>query len=478
MNQAISQIENIIKSGPFAADSQSLQGYRVPRWYQDAKFGIFIHWGVYAVPGFGSEWYPRNMYQQGSPEFNQHVEVWGPQHKFGYKDFIQRFTAEHFNPQEWAELFRQAGAKYVLPVAEHHDGFSMYDSQFSRWTATKMGPKRDVIGQLAQSVRDVGMVFGLSNHRAENWWFFNGGRKFDSDVRDDQYRDLYGPAAPQELQPDEPFLNEWLCRNCELVDKYRPQIVWFDVWIEQPAFAPYLRRFAAYYYNRMAEWGLAAAINYKFRAYPEGAGVFDIERGQLKGVAPMLWQNDTAVSKNSWGYIKGQDYKSSTSIIHDLIDIVSKNGCLLLNIGPRPDGTIPLPEQQILRDIGQWLSVNGEAIYGTRPWRIFGSGPTEVPEGEFTDTKRKSFTPQDIRFTTSGDTIYVIALGWPEDRRLTTAALSTNSVLLDRPIKTVELLGSTDSVKWTCHGGALNAELPEKRPYDHAITLKITLASK
>ncbi len=391
-----------VPAGPFDPTWESLVNYTVPEWYLDAKFGIFIHWGVYAVPGFGNEWYPRNMYQQGSKEFEHHVATYGPQSEFGYKDFIPQFAADKFDAGQWAELFRNSGARYVVPVAEHHDGFPLYDCGLSDWCAAKMGPKRDFIGELADEVRAREMVFGVSSHRAEHWWFMDGGMQFDSDVQDPAYAGLYGPAKPKDTQPDEEFLEDWLARTCELVDKYRPQVVWFDWWIEEPAFRPYLKKFAAYYYNRAAEWGLGVAINYKNDAYPPNAAVFDVERGQLPGIRDLYWQTDTAVSKNSWGYVANQDYKTSASIIHDLVDIISKNGCLLLNIGPRPDGSIPEPEQEMLLDIGKWLEVNGEAIYGTRPWKVYGEGPTEVVGGSFNDTKREAFSAQDIRFTVGG----------------------------------------------------------------------------
>lgn len=452
---------------------KSLKAYTVPDWYQDAKFGIFIHWGVYCVPAFGNEWYPRNMYQPDSAEFKHHVETYGPHTEFGYKDFIPMLTAERYDPDHWAELFNNAGAKFVVPVAEHHDGFAMYDCGLSEWSAAKMGPKRDLIGDLAEAVRKHGMTFGVSSHRAEHWWFMDGGMKFDSDVQDPRWRGLYGPAKPQDTQPDEAFLEDWLARTCELVDKYRPQIVWFDWWIEQPAFAPYLQRFAAYYYNRGLEWNLGVAINYKNQAFPEEAAVYDIERGQLADIRPLCWQTDTAVSKNSWGYITNQDYKTVASIIHDLVDIVSKNGALLLNIGPRADGTIPEPEEEMLLEIGHWLKVNGEAIYGTRPWKKFGEGPTEVVGGTFNDTKRTSFTPQDIRFTTKEDALYATCLGVPE-KEVSIESLRPGEGLLFDNIQSVTLLGSEATLDWAQCETGLTIRLPDKRPCDQAIAFKVT----
>jgi len=467
---------------------ESLASYSVPEWYQDAKFGIFIHWGVYCVPAFGNEWYPRNMYIEGSPESQHHRETWGPHSEFGYKDFIPMFGAEKFDPAHWADLFKRSGARYVVPVAEHHDGFAMYDCSFSRWTAVKMGPKRDIIGELAAAVRKEGMVFGVSSHRAEHWWFFNGGMTFDSDVQDPQCYDLYGPAKPGpslhereawrskdwQPRPEPKFLEDWLARTCELVDKYQPQLVWFDWWIEQVAFESYLQRFAAYYYNRGIEWGRSVAINHKHDSFPEGTAVFDIERGQLKAIRPLFWQTDTAVSKNSWGYVENQDYKTPTSLIHDLVDIVSKNGALLLNIGPRPDGTIPEPEEEILLEIGRWLAVNGEAIYGTRPWKVYGEGPTEVFEGAFQDTRRAGFTAQDVRFTTRGDVLYAVLLGWPDSGETVIESLGTGLALYPDAIERVELLGSEEKAQWSHDADGLKVKLPSQKPADAAFVLKVT----
>ncbi len=473
---------------PYEPNWESLkEGYSIPRWYEDAKFGIFIHWGVYAVPGFGNEWYPRNMYQQGTPEFEHHVATYGPHTEFGYKDFIPQLTAENYDPAAWARLFKESGARYVMPVAEHHDGFAMYDSKLTEWNSVNMGPQRDLTGELADAVRAEGMIFGVSYHRAENWFFFDGGRNFPSDVQDERNSGLYGYALPKPADQGDPHapesppaehLEEWLARACEIVDRYRPQVFWFDWWIQHDSFKLVLPRFAAYYYNAAREWGSdwdqsGAAINHKFDAFAEGTAVFDIERGQLAGIRQSFWQTDTSVSKNSWGYVHNQDYKTTGSIIGDLVDIVSKNGALLLNIGPKPDGSIPEPEQAMLREIGQWLAINGAAIYDTRPWKIFGEGPTEVSEGEFTDTKRQSFTSQDIRFTTNGATLYAIALGWP-DLAWVIESLGTASEQAPGRIASVELLGSPAPLIWSQDQQSLTVTAPAEPPCEHAYTLKIT----
>lgn len=466
-------IDQVIAGGPFQASWESLRQYTVPTWYADAKFGIFIHWGVYSVPAFGNEWYPRNMYIQGSEEFKHHVETYGPQSLFGYKDFIPQFTATEFDADEWAGLFKKSGAMYVVPVAEHHDGFAMYDCSYSEWNAVKMGPKRDIIGELAAAVHKQGLVFGLSSHRAEHWWFLNGGMQFDSDVQDPRYSDFYGPAQPKETQPDQAYLDNWLLRTCELVDKYKPQLVWFDWWIEEPAFEAYRQKFAAYYYNRGVQWKKGVAINYKNQAFPEGTAVYDIERGQLAGIRPILWQTDTAISKNSWGYVKNQDYKTAEALVGDLADIVSKNGVLLLNVGPRSDGTIPEPEQQILLEIGEWLAVNGEAIYGTNTWKVYGEGPTQVSEGSFADTKRPPFTGEDIRFTTKGEALYVIILAWPGEQ-VTVKSLRTASPLWDKEISGVSLLGHKGRLERSRDESGLTIRMPDRKPCKHAFVLKIT----
>lgn len=487
ISATLQTIDRVAAAGPFQPNWDSLANYKVPDWYQDAKFGIFIHWGLYSVPAFEHEWYPRGMYdpQHGRPTIHpHHVAAYGPVDMFGYKDFIPLFRAGKFDPAAWARLFREAGAKYVIPVGEHHDGFPMYDSDYTEWSAAKLGPKRDVVGDLAKAVRDEGLVFGASSHRAEHWWFYGPGRKIPSDVQDERYRGLYGPARDRKesedgkTPPDEAFLTDWLLRTCELVDKYQPQVIWFDWWIAQPAFHPYLQRFAAYYYNRGAEWGKGVAINYKKHggeSFPDTAGVLDIERGQLANKRDLFWQTDTSLSTKSWGYVNDQEYKTVNSIVDDLVDIVSKNGSLLLNIGPKPDGTIPEPEEQMLREIGTWLRLNGEAIYSTRPWSVFGEGATQVVEGAFGERKRKDFTAQDIRFTTRGDTLYAILLDWPGDDATITLKSVTDAAYPHK-IARVALLGHSGPLEFDRSPAALTIKLPAKPTADgslHAFVLKI-----
>lgn len=317
---------------------------------------------------------------------------------------------------------------------------------------------------------------GASSHRAEHWWFYDQGMTFDSDVRDPRYAGLYGPAQPEKgPAPNRAFLDDWLARTSEIVQKYQPELIWFDWWIEQSVFQPYLQRFAAFYYNWGAQNGKGVAINYKLKSFPEKTAVWDIERGQLAAIRPFFWQTDTSISKNSWGYVQPQDYKTAGSIVGDLVDIVSKNGCLLLNIGPHPDGTIAPEEEQILLEIGRWLQVNGEAIYGTRPWKVFGEGPTQVFEGSFNDTKRQAFTSADLRFTSKANTLYAIALAWPDERKLLITSLAAASSFRPEKIRNVELLGSAAKLKWDLTERGLAVELPAQKPCDHAYVLKISL---
>ena len=478
-------VDKADQEGPFRPDWESLQKYEVPEWYKDAKFGIFIHWGVYSVPAFANEWYPRNMYREGSEEYKHHITTYGPPDKFGYKDFIPMFKAEHYDPAAWADLFRKAGARYVVPVAEHHDGFAMYDSGVSDWTAAKMGPHRDLIGDLGKAVRAAGLHFGISSHRVEHNFFLGVGRTIPSDVNDPQYAAFYGPAHtwlanPRGTPLDNDFTyvspawaNDWLARATELVEKYHPDIVYFDWWIGQPSIRPNLTRFAAFYYNTSLKYGdHVGVINYKDFAMQEHSGVLDLERGQLGDIRPLYWQTDTSISNRSWGYIKDDTFKSAEFVVHQLIDIVSKNGNLLLNFGPRSDGTIPEQVQQVLLDVGAWLDVNGEAIYGTRPWRVYGEGPTKVAAGSFHDTDTANYTAEDFRFTTKGDVLYAIGLKWPSRDEVVIHSLG--QMPGTRPVQTVTLLGNDARLQFEQRSDGLHLHLPAQAPAKYAYVLRMT----
>ncbi len=488
-------VMSIDEAGPFHSNWNSLGGYQIPDWFRDAKFGIFIHWGVYSVPAYGNEWYPRNMYIEGSPTYQHQIAEHGPESKFGYKDFIPMFRGERFDAGRWVDLFARAGAKYIVPVAEHCDGFPMYDSGFTSWDAAKMGPRRDVVGELERASRARGLRFGVSSHRAEHWWWYDGGTRFDSDVHDPRYAGLYGPAQPQTmpgepvsskepdpdhlerwLPPDKAFLTDWLARSTELVDKYHPDFFYFDWWISQPAFQPYLKKFTAYYYNRAAQRKQGVVLTYKEHALPENAAVLDIERGKLDAVRLLAWQTDTSVSVKSWGYVRGDTYRDSASLIDELVDIVSKNGNLLLNVGPQADGTIPVEARKVLLEMGAWLKVNGEAIYGSRPWLVYGEGPTKVPGTGKMGTDQQNFTGADIRYTTHKGSLYAIALGRPQNGKLLLRSLMKSTPYIVGPVCSVQLLGSAQAVRWSQGTDGLSITMVNDSPEEAAYTFRIRTA--
>lgn len=487
INEYVKTIDAVIEEGPFDATWESLSNYRVPAWYEKAKFGIFIHWGVYSVPAFGNEWYSRNMYIQGSEAYEHHRKTYGPQSTFGYKDFIPMFRAEKFDADAWADLFAQAGAKYVVPVAEHHDGFQMYRSEISHWNAYEMGPKRDTLGEILEACEKRGIVRGASSHRIEHWFFMSHGKEFDSDIKEPMQRgDFYWPAMPEPEHydlfsvpaPTDEFLEDWLVRTCELIDRYRPRVLYFDWWIQHSSVKPYLKKAAAYYYNRAAQWGKEVVINYKNDAFMFGSAVLDIERGQFADVKPYFWQTCTSIALNSWCYTEGNTYKDAAEILCDLVDIVSKNGCLLLNIGPKADGTIPEEDKKILQEIGAWMKVNGEAIYGSHIWRQYGEGPTQIVEGQFSDSVKKEFTSEDIRYTVNGTYLYATALKSSEDGVYRFEALgekdASKKPYFHGIIGNIEVLGFEKAAEWTRTKEALTVYTKQVKT-DKPVVFKITL---
>lgn len=475
LRRQMHRISATIGRGPYKANWHSLEAYHVPRWFRDAKFGIFIHWGVFSVPAFQNEWYSRNMYVKGSDAYEYQRGVYGPQSKFGYKDFIARFTMAKFDPRAWAGLFRQAGARFVVPVAEHCDGFAEYNSKFTLWDAARMGPKQDLVGELEKAVHADGMRFGVSSHRAEHWWWYHPGTQYDSDVNDPRYAGLYGPAEPMHLPgdhskgepnpdqlqdwlpPSKAFLEDWLARSTELVDEYHPDFVYFDWWINQPAFAPYLQRMTAYYYDVAAAHHKGVVLTYKLQAFPAGSAVLDIERGKLDTLRLRPWESDTSVSLDSWGYVRDDKYRTARSLLTDLIDIVSKNGDMLLNIGPRADGTIPGKVRGILMRMGAWLKVNGQAIYGTRPWVLYGEGPTQAPKGR---DSGQQYTPKDFRFTRKPGILYALGMVRPRDGKASILTLYRANPYLPGPITQVRLIGDPSPITWRQTPEGLDVQLP------------------
>ena len=458
----------------YQATWDSLDSYVVPEWFMDAKLGIFIHWGVYAVPAFDNEWYPRFMYRdevsrKGENYFQHHVTHHGHPSRFGYKDFIPLFKAEHWDPAAWVDLFKKAGAKYIVPVAEHHDGFPMYDCSFTNWNAAKMGPCRDTVAELEVETRKAGLRFGVSSHRAFNWFYYTFSEAFDNHNPD--YHKLYGVPHPEDAPVSYPFILDWYARTRELIDRFSPDVLWFDFGWHRDEFEPWRPRVAAYYYNHALRHGYDPVLQYKDK-FPAGTAVLDIERGKLDDIREQYWQTDTSVSYRSWCYIKNDEFKTITTLVHDLVDIVSKNGNLLLNVGPRPDGVIPQEAADLLTGMGEWLAINGEAIYDTRPWRTFGEGPTEVLAEGFREREYQPFSAQDVRFTTKNHTLYAILLGWP-GKRATIISCDTDAVT----VANVSMLGVEGELKWSQDEGGLTVETPSQKPCDHAYVLRIAIVS-
>jgi alpha-L-fucosidase len=457
-------------NGQYEANWDSLRTYKVPDWFKDAKLGIFIHWGVYAVPAFGNEWYPRKMYLEGTEEYEHHQETWGSQSEFGYKDFIPMFKAENWEPRAWVDLFTRAGAKYIVPVAEHHDGFPMYDCPFTNYNAAKMGPRLDTVAELAKLTRQAGLKFGVSTHRAFNWRYYTFAESFDT--HDPDYHKLYGIPHPSEVPVSYPFILDWYARTRDLIERFSPDVLWFDFGWHREEFSPWWPKVTAYYYNHGLTHGYEPVLQFKDRI-PDDVAVLDIERGKLDTIRPYYWQTDTSISYRSWGFIENDDFKTVTSLVHDLADIVSKNGNLLLNVGPKPDGTLPQPAVDTLEGLGRWMDINGEAIYETRPWTVYGEGPTEVITERFKEKDYQPFTADDIRFTQKGEDLYAICLGWPEDT-FTVHALGAEADVAPGRITQVTLLGSDESLEWTQERDALRVSRPSTKPCAHAYTLKIT----
>jgi alpha-L-fucosidase len=359
-------------------------------------------------------------------------------------------------------------------VAEHHDGFPMYDCSFTNWNAAQMGPCRNIVTELAKEVRRAGLKLGVSSHRAFNWHYYTFRDEYDTSNTESSK--LYGLPHVDEAPVSYEFMLDWYARTKELIDKFHPDVLYFDFGWHRDEFKPWLPQITAYYYNHALEHGYKPALNYKDK-FPDGIAVYDIERGKLDNIRKHYWQTDTSVSYESWGYIKNDKFKTVTTLVHDLVDIVSKNGNLLLNIGPRPDGIIPKEASNCLMGIGRWLKVNGEAIYNTRHWQSFGEGPTPVTSGHFAEKKDKAFTSKDIRFTVKGNALYAICLGWP-GKETVIKSLSSSSPVNKEKISQITMLGSGQKLNWSQDRYGLRIKTPSKRPCKHAYTFKITFKNK
>src|SRR5215471_8521374 len=392
-------------SGPFEPAWESIGiHYHAPAWFDEAKFGIFMHWGIYSAAAHHNEWYEKHMY---GAEAAWHAANFGPQETFGYKDLIPRFTAAKWDPDAWARLFKKSGARMVMAMGQHHDNFALWDSEWTPFNAKKMGPHRDLLGDLSAAVRRQGLKLAVSNHGVENFTFVNPTRELRERLESAK-ADLFDPAwAPFYNVADRGdaamtrFLTDWVNRNLELIDKYQPDMLWFDNGANLRLLDPLKLHIAAYYYNRAHQWGKEVSLSTKFNAYAPSnddtkqiGSILDFERIGTRspaGIRPGPWMVDDPIGSNSWGYIEGLRVADADGILARLIDTVSKGGFYLLNISPMADGTIPQNQQDVLLKIGEWLAINGEAIYGTRPWTRF----------------LEAGAP-DYHFTTKGAVLYAI----------------------------------------------------------------------
>ena len=468
-----------------------------PDWFQDAKLGIYFHWGVYSVPAFGNEWYPRWMHFEHTDEYKNHLEKYGHPSEFGYNDFVPMFKAENFNAQEWADLFVKAGARFAGPVAEHHDGFSMWDSEITPWNTMDKGSKKDITGELEKAIKGNGMKFITTFHHAKNLQRYKGreqseleenanniGRAFRNShyplldgmpttIDDAELNYLYGNI------PEEQWLEEvWFGKLKEVIDKYQPDIMWFDSWLDQIPEA-YRQKFCAYYLNEAEKLGKEVVIVRKQDDLPLDVSVDDLEKSRKNELEEKSWMTDETVSTGSWCYTEGLKIKPAIDVLHVLIDIVSKNGVLLLNISPKANGTIPADQKNVLLKMGEWLEKYGESIYETRPWYTFGEGPTKEPEGNFKNHRlflTLKYSAKDVRYTTKENTIYATILGWPGDSsEFLFESFSKESWRDAKPIKSVSLLGSEKDIQYNLTEKGLKVTMPEKAVDEMAVVFKIEM---
>ncbi|MGA2889840.1 MAG: alpha-L-fucosidase [Terracidiphilus sp.] len=470
--------------GPFQPTWESLRdNHHAPVWFNQAKFGIFIHWGLYSIPARLNEWYIRHMY---TSDVLWHTEHYGAPDKFGYKDFIPLFTVRNYHPEQWAKLFKQAGAKYVIPVAEHHDGFAMWDSDVTPWCAGKMGPKRDLTGELASAVKKEGLIFGVSSHRMEHHDFAYPAPGVPNDQFDPRYAGFYGPPIPGDMNDagaSQGFQEDWLARVQELIDKYQPQLIYFDNGVNPRAYDPVKLRAAAYYFNRANQWKTEVTFATKDVAYLAGS-VQDFEKQQRapKWIYPYSWQVDDSLG-STWGYTDGMSYRSADNVLRELIELASLGGNLLLNISPMGDGSIPDEQKKILLAIGEWLRSNGEGIYNSKPWVKYGEGPevpsdcppdwkggsTANPIDSIKERSRHSITEADFRFTTANNALYVFGFKYPT-KEAVIRSLNHGAAR----VKRVNLLGiEPAAIKFRQTAEALFATLPPMPASTMPYTLRI-----
>jgi len=474
LKKLTAEIDALVAQGPFKANWDSLSRHKDPKWFRDAKFGIYTHWGPVTVGSSwgppGSEWYGRAMYQESSPVYRYHYHRYAEPSKFGYKDIIPLFKGERFDPEAWADVFTRAGAKFAGPVAIHHDNYALWNSGLTRWNSVAVGPGRDVVGELEKAYRKRGLRFITTFHHGFAWRYYE--LAFAYDASDPQYSDLYTTRHPIGVPPSTHFQDKWLALVYEVLRKYTPDLIWFDIEFYEVIQRAYQQKLFATAYDWAARNDGTIGVTQKSRAVHEHTGILDFERGREDRLTPYPWLTDTSLS--SWFYVDDASFRSARDVIGILVDIVAKNGCLLLNIGPYEDGTLPKRGVDVLLAVGDWLRMNGEAIYETRPWITYGEGPTHnVGGASMSEYKDKPYTAQDIRFTTRGNTLYAIALGWP-GAELVIKSLTPQTQLWFGKIREVGMLGVQEPLQWKQEPDGLRVRMPAPKPGDHAFVLKIT----
>lgn len=474
------------KSNSYTENWESLSKHKsMPEWLYDAKFGIYFTWGVFTVPEKFSEWYPRSMYDKTDPAFKYHKENFGDQSEFGYHNFIPMFKAEKFNAVKWAELIKTAGAKFGGPVAEHHDGFSMWASKVNPWNSKDMGPKRDITKELKDEITKQGLKFFTSFHHERNMQRNampdNGGgydshfiynKEWHTSSNDPKLRLLYGNLNEAE------FDEYWLEKLKEVVNSYSPDIVYFDSWLNLIP-EKYRQKFCAYYFNHALDTKQEVGIVYKQYDLPIDVGIHDIEKGGHTEIYKPAWMTDDTMSFGSWSYTDDLKIKPTSMVLHSLIDIVSKNGVLLLNASPRADGSIPNDQEKVLEEMGMWLKGNGEAIYNTRPWLIHGGGPTGSSTGNHGGMSTTNvYTSNDYRFTQSkdGKSVYLIMLGKPEvGKRIKIREIAPHRYPLGSKIQKVIELQTNIEAKVEETDSCLYITIPDIEMNNLAVVFKIIL---
>jgi alpha-L-fucosidase len=501
-----------IADGPFKPDWESLKQYKTPEWFADAKFGMWAHWGAQCQPEHG-DWYARGMYEEGSDHYDYHVEKYGHPSKFGFKDVINEWKAENWNPDALVELYKNAGVKYFVAMANHHDNFDNFDSRYQSWNSVKYGPKKDLIDGWAKAAKKHGLHFGVSVHAAHAWTWYEPSQRSDKTgalagipydgklTKSDGKNKWWTGVDPQDLYaqnhplsegndigkmwnwgnganvPTKTYCEKFFNRTIELINKYQPDLVYFDdtalpLWPISNAGL----RIAAHLYNESIKCNgkLEAVINAKVLDEEQRKClVWDIERGASNSIEPFVWQTDTCIG--GWHYDRriynNKGYKTAQAVIQILVDVVSKNGNLLLNIPVRADGTIDELELAVVKEVGNWMKVNSEAIYGTRPWKVFGEGPAIASAAPltaqgFNEGKNKPLGAEDFRFTAKGNIVYATFFGWPDSHKVLVKSLTEK-------ISEVHLLGYNEKLEWKQTTEGLVVVLPEKLPCDNAFVLKI-----